>query len=123
MRAETTVQRLLAPFLHGGRQPELLEVPIEVSEIGDRGEVLARRHSSLVVNNSTCRARVAFHLRFLRFLCLRDQVVHVNIDGRLEETGIATIVIFDRRMTRVVVNHARQLLVAGVIDVEFNWIR
>src|SRR5215203_113563 len=40
--AETAVVRLLPAGLHGGRQPELLKIPIKVAEVTDSREVFTR---------------------------------------------------------------------------------
>ena len=115
-------QRFLATLLHRRRQPELLEIPVEVAQVADRREVLAGRNSAFVVDHAAGSSRVTLHLRRLRFLRLRDQTVHVDIDRRLEEAGIAAVVVLDRGVTRIVVDHLRQLGVARMIDIEFLWI-
>src|SRR5690349_16118186 len=78
VRTETTVLRFLASRLHRRRQPELLEVPIELAQVADRCEILTRRNCAFVVDHTAGRPGVTRHLRGLRLLRLRDQAVHVD---------------------------------------------
>src|SRR5215510_10399315 len=103
MRTEAIICSFLASGLHGWRQPEFLEVPIKLSEIANGLKILARRHGTFVVDNSTCRARVTLHLGSLRFLRLGNQTVHVDINCCFKEAGFTAVVILDSGMTRVVV--------------------
>ena len=119
VRAEAPGLSFLAPLLHGGREPEFLEVPIVIAQIADRVEVLARGDGALVVDDPARRAGVAGHLRLLLLLGARDQAVHVDVDGGLEETGVASVIVLDRRVARIGIDHVREFGVAPVVDVEF----
>jgi len=48
--------------------------------------------------------------------------MHVDVDCGFEEAGVAAVIIFDGRMTRIVVNHLGQLCIASMIDVQLDWI-
>ena len=120
VRAEATVGRVFATRLHRIRQPDPLKVPIVIAQVSDRRKVLARRQSAFIVNDCAGSARIASQLRLLGLLRLRDQAVRVDIDRGLEEAGVAAVVILNRRVTRIVVNHLRQFGIARQIDIEFD---
>src|SRR4026207_1863511 len=122
MCTETTVSSLLATFLHRRRQPELLKVPIELTKIADRLEILAGGNGSLIVNHAAGRSRITGHLRLLRLLSLGDQAMHVDIDRGFKEARFATVVVLQRRVTRVVINHGRELRITRMINIELDWI-
>ena len=46
--------------------------------------------------------------------------MHVNINCGLEEPSVAAIVVLDRGVARIVINHLRQFRVPSQIDIEFN---
>ena len=101
--------------LHATLEKRLSE---SFKQVSDRLEVLTRRNGAFIVNHATSRAGVTSHLRGLCFLSLRNQTVHVDVDRGLEETGFAAVVVFDRGVTRVVVDHLGELCVARMIDVQ-----
>ena len=46
--------------------------------------------------------------------------MHVDVDRSFEKSRIATVVVLDRRVTRIIVDHVRELRVARQIDIEFD---
>ncbi len=91
-----------------------------IAQVADRRQVLARRQRAFVVNHRAGRSRVAGQLRLLCLLRLGDQAVHVDIDRRFEKAGVAAVVVLDRRVTRIVVNHVRQFCVTRQIDIQLD---
>src|SRR2546421_7897259 len=59
---ETAIEGFLSPFLHRRRQPELLEVPIEIPEVSNRGEVFAGRNGAFIVDHAAGSSSVTLHL-------------------------------------------------------------
>src|SRR5437763_2688422 len=117
VRAEASVGGLLAARLHRVRAPERLEVPVVFAQIPDRFEVLAGGDRALVVDDRAGGAGIARELRLLLGLRAVYEAVHVNVYGRLEEAGLAAVVVLDSGVARVLVNHTREARVARVVNV------
>ena len=119
MRAKTSIGGLLASSLHGRGEPQLPEIPVVIAQIAYRREIFARRHRSLVVDYPAGRSRVALHLGPLRLHRLGNQSVHVDIDSGLEKTVVTAVMILDRALARIFVNHAAKFRVSREVDFQF----
>src|SRR5882724_5497763 len=89
--AEASISSFFATLAHRRRQPQLLKVPVKLSQVADWRKVFAGRNRSFVINYPAGCSSVTLHLRLLRLLRLRNQSVHVNVYRRLEESDIAAI--------------------------------
>src|SRR2546429_5939033 len=90
VRTETAIEGFLSSFFHCRRQPELLEVPIEIPEVSNRGQVFAGGNGTLIIDHTTASSYVTLHLGCLRFLGLRVQTVLLNMDPAFEEPLLAS---------------------------------
>src|SRR5207244_13304642 len=77
VRTETAIEGFLSSFFHCRRQPELLEVTIEIPEVSNRGQVFAGGNGTLIIDTTTVSSCVTLNVDYLRSLCIRIQMVRV----------------------------------------------
>ena len=99
MSAKAAVSDTVTPGVHCGRVPEFREIPVIVAQIRDRIQDLAARHRAFIVDDCTRAPGPTLELRTSFESCLRDQLVHVDVDCRLEKTCVAPVVVFDCGVT------------------------
>ena len=119
MRAEAAIRNAFAAPLHCGRVPELREIPVVFPKIGDRVEDLAARNCALIVDHGAGGSGPALKLRTSFEGRLRNQLMHVNIDGGFEKPGVSRVVVLDEGLTRIFADDVRQPIVPCLVDDQF----
>src|SRR5882762_2411898 len=99
------------------RNPSRIRAGLPPSSGSRSSKPCLRRRSRLLPFRPSTEAGTSFHSR------LRDQLMHVNIDGRFEEPGVAGVVVLDRRMTRIVAEGVHELVVPRLVDEQLFRVR
>src|SRR5262252_5387107 len=99
--AETSIGDALAAAVHCRGVPQFREIPIVVAKVCNRIQDFAAGYGTFVVDHGSGGTRPALKLRPTFKRRLRDQIVHVDIDCRFEETGIAAVIVLDGCVSRV----------------------
>ena len=116
VRAEAAVGNAFAPCVHDRGVPELGEVPIVFAQVRHRVKDLATGNGSFIVDDGAGGPRSALQLR-PSFECgFCDEVVHIHVDGGLEETGVTCVIVLDRGVQRIFADHVRQPVVPCFVD-------
>src|SRR3989442_6328418 len=109
-----------APGLHGRGIPKRREIPVVVAQIANRIQNLAAGNGPLVINDSPGVSRPTAELLCVGVDCSVDQLMHVNVNCRAEETGPSRIVIPNGRRARVFIDSGNQFMVARLVDFQLG---
>src|SRR5688500_15210535 len=101
MRAEAPISDDVAASFHLRGVPKAAEVPIVIAKVVHALENFATRHGSLVIDHRARASGPALQLWPSLEGRLGNELVHVDVDRRLEESGIPGVIVLDGRMPRI----------------------